>query len=73
MRGGLARELSGGAPDCCPGLFGFRPSTCPIGSCLSAALKRRTVYLICACLKVLTCPLLSPPVRSCPEGGLGLT
>lgn len=33
----------------------------------------RAVYLICACLKVLTCLLLSPPVRSCPEGGFGAT
>ena len=33
----------------------------------------RAVYLICACLKVLTCPFLSPPVRSCPEGGIETT
>jgi hypothetical protein len=50
-----------------------RLSTCLLGSCLSARIPRQAVYLICACLKVLTCPLLSPPVLSCPEGGIGTT
>ena len=50
-----------------------QPSTCLLGSCLTSASAPRAVYLICACLKVLTCPLLSPPVLSCPEGELGLT
>ena len=48
-------------------------STCPLGSYLTSASPRRAVYLICACLKVLTCPFLSPPVRSCPEGGIEAT
>ena len=48
-----------------------RMSTCLLGSCLNSSFARRAVYLNCACLKVLTCPFLSPPVRSCPEGGTG--
>ena len=48
-------------------------STCLLSSCLTSASARAAVYLNCACLKVHTCPFLSPPVRSCPEGGIGAT
>jgi hypothetical protein len=47
-----------------------RLSTCLLGSCLSAPIPRRAVYLICACLKVLTCPFLSPPVQRAEWGQL---
>ena len=50
-----------------------RLSTCLLGSYLTSAPAHRAVYLICACLKVLTCPFLSPPVRSCPERGIVAT
>jgi hypothetical protein len=48
-------------------------STCLVSSCLSVSSARPTVYLNCACLKVLTCLLLSSPVRSCHESVIGAT
>ena len=48
-------------------------STCLLGSYLTSASALPPVYLTCACLKVRTCLLLSPPVLSCPEGGIGAT